>query len=490
MCGCNKEINMQKIFLSACVAFILSAAAVPGRSQILFDQPYDPAGGLYHSCRWDPDGSDWDQYVWDNFTLPNNSDITEIRWRGAFDPAYNGSGGPEQNFRRDFDGSAAANTEPDVSHPPLKRYYAGGNANQTPAGMVGGVNTYDYVLSLPTAFHAVKGTKYWIQIEAYQWGVPDWSLLKGMGGNGVHFRGIGGTGLYYSFISGDTAFTLSGTFISSAASDFDGDGRSDLAVFRSSDGHWYMRASSDGTDDTMSWGLAGDMPAPGDYDADGRTDIAVYRWSSGYWFLYKSSGGIVQVPFGLASIDLPTAADFDGDGKTDIAVFRPSTGVWYLQQSTSGFMAMQFGQAGDKPVPGDYDGDSKADIAVYRPSTGVWYLFQSSAGFAAIQFGTVSDKVVPADYDGDGKTDIAVYRDGDQGYWYFRHPSGYTYNAWGTTGDIPTPADYDGDGKAEVSVFRPSSGIWYRTDNTLPFFAEYFGMNGDKPIPSSYVPEQ
>ncbi len=274
-------------------------------------------------------------------------------------------------------------------------------------------------------------------------------------------------------------------------SDFDGDGKSDLAVFRNTDGNWYHRNSSNSADAGDGWGVDGDLITPGDYDGDGKTDFAVFRPSTGVWYINQSTAGFTQAPFGL-STDLPVQGDYDGDGKTDIAVFRPSTGIWYLQQSTAGFTGVNFGLDGDKPVPGDYDGDGKTDLAVYRPSNGTWYLLQSTAGFTANQFGIDTDKVVPADYDGDGKTDIAVYRDGPIGIWYLRQSqAGDTFQGWGTTGDIPAPGDFDGDGKADFSVFRPSSGIWYRTDSsTATFFASQFGANGDKPVPSGYVPMQ
>jgi hypothetical protein len=49
----------------------------------------------------------------------------------------------------------------------------------------------------------------------------------------------------------------------------------------------------------------GDTPAPGDYDGDGRTDVAVYRPSTGQWFVKPSSGAAPwTVTFGAAG-DLP-----------------------------------------------------------------------------------------------------------------------------------------------------------------------------------------
>jgi hypothetical protein len=126
-----------------------------------------------------------------------------------------------------------------------------------------------------------------------------------------------------------------------------------------------------------------------DFDGDGRSDVSVYRPSTSSWYLQQSQDGIRAAQFGIAS-DKITPADFDGDGKTDIAVYRPSTGIWYVMNSSSGTVSYtNFGIAEDVPVPADYDGDGKADIAVFRPTNGTWYRRNSDDGsFAAVQIGT------------------------------------------------------------------------------------------------------
>jgi hypothetical protein len=43
--------------------------------------------------------------------------------------------------------------------------------------------------------------------------------------------------------------------------DYDGDGGTDIAVFRASAGQWYIINSSSSTGITYTWGGAGDIPA-------------------------------------------------------------------------------------------------------------------------------------------------------------------------------------------------------------------------------------
>ena len=102
----------------------------------------------------------------------------------------------------------------------------------------------------------------------------------------------------------------------------------------------------------IQFGESTDKVVPADYDGDGKTDVAVFRPSNGAWYrLNSSTGQFFGILFGYGT-DLPVPADYDGDGKADIAVFRD--GMWYLQKSSQGFIATQFGLSSDKSIPNAY----------------------------------------------------------------------------------------------------------------------------------------
>jgi len=280
------------------------------------------------------------------------------------------------------------------------------------------------------------------------------------------------------------------TKLKNRVSDFDGDGVTDLSIFRPTNGDWQLETSSNQSSSSYNFGVANDIHVPGDYDGDGKTEFAVYRPSNGVWYLQRNPT-FVATQFGIAG-DVPVPADYDADGKTDIAVWRPSNGIWFVLRSTLGFTASQWGIPSDKPVTGDFDGDGKADFTVWRPGNGIWYIYQSTSSIPAYwQFGATGDKPVSADFDGNGVTDLAVYRP-STGSWYILDPmvspSQRTY-VWGLSDDIPIPADYDGDAKADPTIFRPSTNQWYRLfSEDGNYDSPVFGQSGDLPAPAAVNP--
>lgn len=274
--------------------------------------------------------------------------------------------------------------------------------------------------------------------------------------------------------------------------DFDGDGKTDVTVYRPGNGFWYSLNSSNGAFvfQQMSANL---KPVPADYDGDRKADFATYAPSNGGWNIRNSGGGATTYSVGGGTA-LPVARDYNGNGKAEATVFNPSTTIWtglLEKPATSGVRQRQFGISTDLPVSADYDGDGQADIAVFRPGTGTWYYLRTSNGtIGALNWGISTDRPVPGDYDGDFQTDIAVWRPSEGNWYVLRSSDGaMQVQQWGggSFGDVPVPGDYDGDGKFDYGVFRSGTWYWLQSSDSAVIGVQ-FGQSGDIPAPATYIP--
>jgi hypothetical protein len=182
--------------------------------------------------------------------------------------------------------------------------------------------------------------------------------------------------------------------------DIDGDGRTDLIVWRPDTGTFFWLLSSASYDyaaaGSKQWGNAslGDVPFVADFDGDGLSDLAVWRASTGTWFWLQSTFGFDYASqqsraWGNANLgDVPLLGDFDGDRRADLAVWRASTGTWYWLTSSSGYDSASSGRRqwgsgalNDVPMLADLDGDGRAELIVWRPGSGTWFWLTSASAY-------------------------------------------------------------------------------------------------------------
>ena len=263
--------------------------------------------------------------------------------------------------------------------------------------------------------------------------------------------------------------------------DFDGDNRTDFTVARAASAGtqttWFINYN-DGGSDGVGWGLGvgfagADQATPADYDGDGKTDIAVWRpgaATEASFYILNSVGSTVSiVPFGQTGDDPSIVGDYDGDGKADPAVYRAgAAGVqstYFYRGSLSNpggnVTFVPFGVGGDRPIQGDFDGDGKFDFHVARNSGGNAQHYRSTNGTATVSvfnYGLFTDRFISGDFDADARFDLAAVRTNGANFDWYVLMSGngaIFFEKYGDpASDYLTPGDYDGDNKWDISVWR------------------------------------
>lgn len=275
--------------------------------------------------------------------------------------------------------------------------------------------------------------------------------------------------------------------------DYDGDGRTDLQVYRSSINTFFALRSTDGSFIEQPLGQPGDsVSLTVDWDRDGRSDLSTARYNAEVlWRILPSTTGVLEeTRWGSSALgDFFAAADHDGDGRFDIAVFRG--GTWHIIESSTGnFRYEYWGQPGDVPAPNDFDGDGKADLAIARSEGGLrhwWVRNSSDSSVSVIQWGLSNDAFFTgrSDFDGDSKADLLVIRNqSGQRFFYIRRSSDGSLHVipWGLSNDVVKLGDYDGDGRTDPAVTRAVDGrrVFFilQSSDGQPRY-ETFGLQGD-----------
>ncbi len=237
--------------------------------------------------------------------------------------------------------------------------------------------------------------------------------------------------------------------------DYDGDGTTEIAVFRPASGLWAVRGVT-----RAYFGTASDVPVPADFSGNGTTEITVFRPASGVWAVR----GVTRIYFGGPADD-PVPGDYEGRGTAGAAIFRKSSGLWAVR----GVTRMYFGGSADLPVPGYWAGDGRKSPAVFRPAPGLWAV----RGLTRVYFGSSADEPVPGDYAGGGSWGPGIFRPAS-GLWALK---GVTRAYFGGSADIPVPGRFQGDWADRPGVFRGTGGLWAVRGATRA----YFGRSGDVP---------
>lgn len=197
-----------------------------------------------------------------------------------------------------------------------------------------------------------------------------------------------------------------------SGADFDGDGRTDEVFQDPVTRALYVTTGSPTARTVANWGQLGEVQSNaalwkvGDFDGDGRDDLAIRR-STGSWSIALSESTRFKVfdaaPAPLVALSLLSwdvastfVGDFDGDGRDELLGRTTSTAAWerWVYRDEAGPSVVAAGTSltgtGQTLYVGDANRDGRDDIIANVTANGEWRVSLSTLSGSAVTFGAHS----------------------------------------------------------------------------------------------------
>jgi hypothetical protein len=263
--------------------------------------------------------------------------------------------------------------------------------------------------------------------------------------------------------------------------DFDNDEKLDLAVLSRDIGFLQILLDPDGTLPT-ALRLPSSGPLRGaatDLDGDGRSDLAVSGGGGTMLDLFVSGGGVLtsHTQYGTGATPYAVAfADLDGDTIDELAVsnYATTSSVWVRKGLGGGAFAASHTPYTvvanpTKIAAGDLDNDGDLDLAVSGYSAGVVQILRNAGGTLTVEssFGMGGSNPIDMathDLDKDGRLDIVVSNQTSNNVVARLATGATTYGPLlihATTAATPYAlaiADLDRNGKSDVALANNATG--------------------------------
>ena len=272
-----------------------------------------------------------------------------------------------------------------------------------------------------------------------------------------------------------------------AIGDFNGDGKPDLVTTNlNSDNVSVLIGNGDGTFQTQVTYSTGTNSAPravtiGDFNGDGKSDLAVSDYdinsaTDSISVLLGNGNGTFQpaaITAGLTVNSSIATGDFNGDGKSDLVITSPNSNVVsvYLGNGNGTFQArtdFATAVASGAVTIADINGDGKLDLAMasYNSSAVAVMLGNGNGTFqpqTTYAVGSGPDDVAIGDVNGDGKLDLVVESQNSADVSVFlgngdgTFQSRTSYAAGGVFPWSVAISDVNGDGKVDLVLANSGS---------------------------------